>query len=274
MRSLIRFIVRFHFVLIFLLIESFSLFLLIQYNHYQRSTIINSSNRISGKIYDKFSIVTDYFSLRRANQELAQQNMELLNRSKDAYKSNQVKLIDILDSVYFQQYEYRIAKVINNSINKQSNYITLNKGARHGIKPEMAVIGPNGVVGVVRHVSENYSSVISILNSNLRISGLLQESQYFGSVQWDGKNYRKVKLKEIPNHVVIHQGDTVVTSSFSATFPTGIVIGTVEEVDQKVSGNFHSITVLLAEDFKNLAYVYVVGNLLKEEQEELEKLGN
>ena len=164
MRSLIRFIVRFHFVLIFLLIESFSLFLLIQYNHYQRSTVVNSANRFSGKVYDKFSVVTDYFSLRKANLELTNQNSKLLNRSKNSYKSNQVKLVEILDSLYFQQYEYRIAKVVNNSIVKQRNYLTLNKGSKHGIEPEMAVLGPTGIVGVVRHVSENYSSVISVLN--------------------------------------------------------------------------------------------------------------
>lgn len=274
MRSLLKFLLRYHFVLLFLLIESISLFLLIQYNHYQRSTIINSATKVSGKIYDKFSIINDYFSLRRANLELANQNKELLNRSKDAYKSNQVKLVDILDSVYFQQYEYRIAKVVNNSINNQSNYLTLNKGSKHGIEPEMAVIGPNGVVGVVRHVSKNYSSVISVLNSNLRISGLLKESNYYGSVQWDGHDYRQVVLKEIPNHVAIDVGDSVVTSGYSAIFPTGIPIGTVLEVDKKVSGNFHSIKVLLSEDFKNLSYVFVIGNLLKDEQSNLENLSN
>lgn len=274
MRSLIRFIVRFHFVFIFLLIESFSLFLLIQHNHYHRSAFINSANRISGKIYNNFSVVTDYFSLRKSNYELAQQNELLLNRLKDSYKSNRVKLVEILDSTYFQQYDYRIAKVVNNSINKQSNYITLNKGSKHGIKPEMAVIGPNGVVGVVRYVSENYASVISVLNSNLKISGLLKRTGYFGSVQWDVRNYRKVKLTEIPNHVKIEVGDTVITSGYSAIFPKGILIGTVSNIDEKVSGNFHSIEVLLAEDFKSLSYIFVIGNLLKTEQKELENNTN
>jgi rod shape-determining protein MreC len=274
MRSLLRFIVRFHFVLIFLLIESFSLFLLVRYNHYQRSTVVNSANRFSGKIYDNFSIVTDYFSLRRANLELANQNSNLLNRSKDAYKSNQVKLVEILDSLYFQQYEYRIAKVVNNSIVKQRNYLTLNKGSKHGIKPEMAVLGPTGIVGVVQQVSENYSSVISVLNSNLRVSGMLKNNKYFGSIQWDGRHYRHVMLREIPNHVEIEVGDTVITSGFSALFPSGVFIGTVSSVDEKQSGNFHNISVLLAEDFKNLSYVFVIGNLLKKEQKELEKIEN
>lgn len=274
MRSLLRFIVRFHFVLIFLLIESFSLFLLVQYNHYQRSTVINSSNKISGKIYDKFSLVSDYFSLRKANLELANQNKELLNRSKVAYKSTQIELVEIYDSLYIQQYEYRIAKVINNSINKQRNFLTLDKGSRQGIEAEMAVLGPNGVVGIVQNVSEQFSSVISVLNGNLRISGMLKDNNYYGSIQWDGKNYRYVQFKEIPNHVEVTIGDTVITSGFSAMFPQGILIGTVAEVDEKVSGNFHSITVLLAEDFKNLSYVYVIDNLLKKEQLELEKTGN
>jgi len=246
----------------------------VQYNHYQRSTIINSSNKISGKIYDKFSLVSDYFSLRKANLELANQNEDLLNRSRNAYKANQVKIVEIFDSLYIQQYEYRTAKVINNSINKQRNYLTLDKGWRQGIEPEMAVLGPNGVVGIVQDVSENYSSVISVLNGNLRISGMLKDNNYFGSIQWGGNNYRYVQFREIPNHVEVSIGDTVLTSGFSAMFPQGILIGTVSEVDEKMSGNFHSITVLLAEDFKNLSYVFVIGNLLKKEQLELEKLGN
>lgn len=272
MRNLLKFIVRYYFVLLFLAIESFSLFLLIQYNYYQRSTFINSANRISGNIYTKVSVVTDYFSLSNANEELSAQNMLLLNRNKSAYKSNNVKLVEIYDSIYSQQYEYRIAKIINNSINKQNNYLTLNKGSKHGIKPEMAVVGPKGVVGIIRHVSRNFSTVIPILNSNLRISGRFKKNNYFGSVRWDGKNYREVSLTDIPNHVAINIGDTIITSGFSTIFPEGIKIGIVSGVEEKVSGNFHNLTINLSEDFKNLSYVYVIENLLKEELTELEKL--
>ena len=210
-------------------------------------------------------------NLKNINYELANQNEITLNKLKSSYKSNQIKISEILDSTYQQQYVFIVAKIINNSVNKQNNYITLNKGEKHGIMPEMAVIGPKGIVGIVKNVSSNFSSVISVLNSNLWISGEIKINNYYGSIHWNGNNYTQVILNDIPNHVKINVGDTIITSSYSAIFPEGEIIGYVSDFEEKKGTNFHKITVNLATDFKNLSYVYVIGNLLKKEQINLEK---
>lgn len=266
-----QFIIRYHFVILFVVIELFSIFLAVQYNHYQRSCFLNSSSRISGVVYENFSEITDYFNLKQTNKELAEQNRRLLLQTKSVYKSNKVDLLKILDTICQQQYDIIPVKIINNSFNKQDNYLTINFGSKVGIKSEMAVIGPNGIVGIVRNVSKNFSTVIPIINGNLRISGKLKKNNYFGSVHWNGTDYRYVVLKEIPNHVSINVGDTVITSGFSSIFPEGILIGTVAKVDAKRSSNFHEVSVLLTEDFKSLSYVYVIDNWMKIEQKELEQ---
>jgi rod shape-determining protein MreC len=159
--------------------------------------------------------------------------------------------------------------VLNNSIFRQHNYITLDKGRSAGVKPEMGVISSEGIVGVVRGVSENFSSVISLLNSELSVSAKLKNSGYYGSFNWTGRDYRYGKLQDIPLHVDVSIGDTVITSGYSAIFPEGILVGFVEEYQEK-GGRFLELTVELSTDFKKLNNVYIVKNLLKEEQKELE----
>lgn len=273
MKNLIHLIVRFHFTILFLLFEIICLILIVNYNNYQKSTFINSNNSISGNIYRKVSSITDYLSLAKTNEELSRENARLNNLMFDSFKEASDSSYLFKDSVYQQQYIYREAKIINNTVNKHLNYITLDKGSLHGIEPEMAVITPNGVVGVVKGVSKNYSSVISLLNSRLKVSAKLKKNTYYGSLSWDGKNYRRAKLSQIPFHVPVQIGDTVVTNSFSAIFPEGVMLGTVDEILPTAGSNFQEIMVLLSNDFKSLSYVYVVGDLFKKERLELEKGG-
>jgi rod shape-determining protein MreC len=161
--------------------------------------------------------------------------------------------------------------VINNSINKQFNFITLNKGSLHGIEPEMAVIAPDGVVGVVYATSGNYSTIIPMINRNFRLSAKIRKNGYFGSLSWAGSGYQKTILEEIPFHVDVQHGDTIVTSGYSAIFPEGIIVGTINEFEAR-EGNFYTISVDIAVDYKNLLHVNVIRNLLQEEQRELERI--
>ena len=271
MRNLLHFIVRFHFTILFVVIEIFCLLLLVNYNNYQKTQFLNSSNAISGGLYKKISSVTDYLALARTNEELSRENARLSNLLEASFKISVDSSYLYSDSLFQQQYVYRNAKIINNSVNKQLNYITLNKGSVHGIQREMGVVTSNGVVGVVKSVSKNFSTVISVLNSRLSISAKLKKNDYYGSLTWDGKDYRKAKLSDIPFHVPIQQGDTIVTSGYSATFPAGVLLGTVDEILSSSGGNFHEIVVLLSNDFKSLSHVKVIGDLLKTERIELEK---
>lgn len=273
MKNLLHFIVRFHFTILFIFFEIVCLLLVVSYNNYQKTAFLNSSNSISGSIYSKVSSVTDYLSLVKTNEELNRENARLKNLLAESFKETIDSSFIYNDSLFQQQYIYRTAKIINNSVNKQLNYITLNKGSLHGIEPEMAVVSVDGVVGVVKSVSNNYATVISLLNNRLKVSAKFKKNDYFGSLSWDGVDYRKAKLHDIPFHVKINVGDTIVTSNYSAVFPEGIVMGTVDEVIPSSGGNFQEIKVLLSNDFRSLSYVKVVGDLLKKERVELEEGG-
>ncbi len=271
MKSLLNFIYKYHYFILFILLECLSVFLVIQYNNYQHSSFINSSNNLSGNVYSSLHGVTQYFELKTKNQELVSILSKYNNQNKKAYKSNAISLSEIYDTIFIQQFEYLSANVINNSVNKQNNYLTLNIGKRHGVDKGMAVVSQNGVVGIVKDVSENYASVISILNQNLKISAMVKKNSYFGTLQWEGRNYQYTTLYDLPNHISLVKGDTIITSGYSAVFPKGELLGIVEEVQQKDGGEFLNVQIKIAEDFKKLTNVFVVKNLLKEEQITLER---
>ncbi|MGQ8338436.1 rod shape-determining protein MreC [Sunxiuqinia sp. A32] len=269
MRSLLRFLARNYFFLLFLVFEAISLVLIVNYNNYQKVKFLNSSNRISGNLFNTYNSVYSYFQLNRVNEELAKDNALLRKRIQDMLLSEMQAATKKVTQTG-QNYDFVPVRVINNSVNKQYNYITLNKGSANGIKPDMGIIGPGGVVGVITNVSEHFSTGQSVLNKRWGLSAKI--NNYFGSLVWDGIDYRYAKLNEIPFHVTLHKGDEVITSSYSSIFPEGIRIGRVHDFKQVSGGNFYDITVELSSNFKTLSYVEVVSNLLVEEQLDLEEL--
>ncbi len=274
MQNLFNFLLRFHFILLFLTLEIISITLIVNTNEKKEKVLLSSANYVTGFFYSNFNFITEYFSLVEMNETLSKENAQYRNSFVSAYKSNIVLKKEIIDEDYQQQYYYIAAKVINNSINRQHNYITLNQGKKAGIEEGMAVITVNGIVGVVRDVSENYASVISLLNTKLGISVKFKKNKYFGSASWSGVDYTNLSVEEIPNHVPIMIGDTVITSGYSTIFPEGIFIGTIKKFDQKEGSNFYNISVKLSTNFKTLSYVYVVGDLLKTERTKIETIEN
>ncbi len=268
MRGLLRLILKYHFFLLFIILESISFFLIIQNHYYQKAGFLNSANIVSGYIYAGVHSFTEYLSLKQANKELAIENVAIRNRLSRCIQKKPDKTTS--KQLYHQHYVYIPARVINNSVNRQNNHLTLNKGSKYNIKPGMAVISANGIVGIVKNVSNNFSSVISVLNTNLRVSAKIKKNAYYGSLAWDGTDYSKALLNEIPFHVNISVGDTIITSGYSAIFPEGILIGTISEFDVKQGDNFYDISVNLSTNFKNLSYVYIIRNFLKKEQINLE----
>ncbi len=270
MRSLLDFLLRIHFLILFILIEVFSIILLVNNNHFQQSAVVNMSRQISGRYYTRTSNLKQYFSLAEQNRMLAEENTKLMSILESKHRIEKQDIIHVYDTIRNQQYTHTPAQIINNTINNKHNYLTLNKGYQHGIKPEMAVISQDGVVGIVKGVSKNYSTVISMLNLDYKISAKVKKNQYFGSLSWDGVNYRTVILNEIPLHADIQVGDTIVTSGFSSIYPEGVMIGTIKEFEEK-AGSFYEIEVTLSVDFKRIYHVYVVGNFLREERLLLEE---
>jgi rod shape-determining protein MreC len=269
MRNLIDFIWRHNFFFYFLLLEAVSLFMLLQNNNYQKAAYVNSSNKIATTVYSSKKNVAEYLELKKVNDELAKENARLRTNNEKSFEKMYERVYVMKDTVYKQQYQYISAKVINNSTNKRNNYITINRGAYHGVKPEMGIIGPDGVVGIVKDVSDNFASVLSILHKNIRLSARIKKNNYFGSLYWDGNDKLFGTLTDIPKHVEINKGDTIVTSAYSSIFPENVVIGTVEDKEIK-DDSFYIIKVRFSTNFSNLNYVYVVNYLYKTERKNLE----
>ena len=274
MRNILKFIIRFHFTILFVIIEVFALFLTIQTNHFQKASFINSANDITGSLYNTLSSITEYLNVKEENDKLAKENSELRLLLKSNYIENRINPIYVSDSSYKQKYDYFVAKVINNSVTKQLNLLTINKGRKQGVKPDMAVVCPQGVVGIVKEVSANFSVVIPTININAHVSAKIKKNGYFGTISWDGLDYKTVQLNEIPFHIKIAVGDSLITSGFSSVFPEGVLIGTIKKFDLSDGKDFYNIEVNLSTDFMSLNHVYVIHNLLKEEQETLEKKSN
>lgn len=282
MKNLFRLIYRYHVVLLFVLLETLALSMVVTYNNYQRAVFFDSSNFVSGTLFEKFSSFWQVFEFRQVNVKLAEENVVLRSALQEILlKSNQGKY-KASDSIYLPRiardsslktvYRFTTARVVNNSVNQQHNFLTLNKGRRDGVKPDMGVIANGQVVGLVTNVSENFSRVISILNSRWKISAKIKRNDYFGSLSWDGKDYRRVQLNEMPYHVPVQNGDTVVTTGYSSSFPEGLVIGTISDFSIGTGSNFYKIEVMLAADFKNLVIVGLVENKQLYEINQLESL--
>lgn len=269
MRNFILLIRRYNFLIIFLLLQIVSVYLLVQNNSYQRSVYVSTSNRIVGQIYTAYSSVTDYLKLGATNRLLAEENARLRRADSALFYDKSFEIIKINDSLQLQQYEYITARVINNSVNRVNNYLTLDKGRMHGIEPYMAVISSNGVVGIVKDVSEHFSTVTSLLHSGSRIPSKVKKNGYSGTTVWSGHSPRQGYLLDIPSHAQVAVGDTIVTSTYSNVFPRGIFIGVVTELGGG-GESFKEIRLELSTDFQKLSYVYVVRNILKQERDSLE----
>lgn len=272
MINLIRFLARNFFFVYFLILEVVCFYVLFQFNDFHRSKYLNASSSVVGGVYSRYDAVTSYINLKEKNEELNQEINLLRNQKIGSFRQTISGRYLINDSTFDQRYIYIPSTVINNSINKRNNYLTLHSGSLNGIEQGMGVVHPQGVVGIVDQVSENYSTVISVLHKHAKISVKIKKNNYFGSLIWDGKDYREGQIQYIPNHVAVSKGDTIVTSGYSAIFPANIQVGIVNSVEEDKNENFLKIRMRFLMDFKNLVHVGVVKNLGKDEQLELEEL--
>lgn len=270
MRNFIQFLVKYHIFLFFLGLQVLCFWMIYKNNSFHEASFVNSSNRLIGTIYKWKGNVTEYIELQRVNDELSAENEELRNRLKSNFVNVNDHFVMINDTLRERKYRSKSAQVVNSSINKQLNYLTINKGSVEGLKPEMGVVNKRGLVGVVKDVSEHFSTVLPIINLKFTASAELQRTGNFGLLRWDGKDFRYAYLNDVPRHADVQIGDTVITRGSSAIYPRGINVGIVRDVEAKEGTNFHKIRVELFNDFSKIRYVYVVENLLKEEQLEIE----
>lgn len=271
MWNLVRFFVKNAPFFSWLLLTILSIVLLCQKNPYHRSVWLGSANVVSGVVYSTADNVTGYFALRDINEDLLARTgqLEAENlRLKQMLRTYEDK--EMLEADTVSHYTYTIAHVVSNSINQNANYITLDKGYDDGIRQDQGVADQNGVVGIVSKVSKHYSLVISLLNPNLRLSAGLKNDESYGSLWWDGKSPQYALLEDLPRTVHFERGDTVVTTSYSTSFPAGVPVGTVDNsYDQAENNNFLTLRIKLFTDFGRINDVHVIDNLDAEEIEGL-----
>lgn len=274
MQNLIRFLLRYWLFIFFLLVESFCFYLIYTNSKFHEAIVFNKANKISGDIFNAYTSTTDYLSLGKVNDSLARENARLRagNLESISFIENSRKFSADTSAQVIQTYTYFSAKVVKNSINQASNFIYLNKGSKHGLAAQMGVICDKGIVGQVVKVTENYAAVMSVLNKNFRVSAKMKNSDYFGQLFWNGRSIDEVRLEEIPKHVIVSVGDTVVTSGYSILFPENIMIGSVLKVYAQPEKTFLEIDVKLSAPIANLGYVYVIDHLYKNEILELDSL--
>lgn len=248
-------------------------------NTLQGNDIVSSANAVSGLVYKKQNDVVYYFGLRRMNDSLQNENARLrqiieqyhsLDTLSDSLVKTKTQVGDTSKHIVrFAEYVYRTARVINNSVNATDNFITINRGSRHGIGKNMAVLSGSGVVGRVEHVSANYSSILSVLSAKQRVSARLKNTAN-GFVVWEGKNPRVLTMIDVPQQVEVKKGDSVFTNSYSLYFPPEVLIGTVIKTEPIKKNAMQHIYLKSSTDFANLQYVYVVENKMRQEKTQLE----
>ena len=268
MQQIFNFIFKNSHKLLFLLLLGISLSLTIQAHSYHKSRVISSANFLTGGVYEKINSVSEYFGLKKQNEELAIENARLKSLLFNTKDTSSLPPIDSIKGV--DKVNIIVSKVIHNSFNAPKNYLTINSGDKDGVKTDMGVVNSLGLVGIVQKTSTNYATIQSILNLDSRINAKLKKSNHFGTLQWDGKNTGFVQLIDVPRLAQIKKGDTVVTGGESKIFPENIGIGTIDKVYIDNESNYFTLSVRLFNDMTNLGHVYIIKIKDREEIIKLE----
>lgn len=270
MRNIIRFFMQIRIALLFILLETLAFIFIIRQNVYHKAAFFNSSMEINSRILKIRNDIVSYFNLSEENSKLLEENAKLRSLLESSYIVTDKKVYEVNDTLYRQQFEFVTATVISYTNNQRNNYLTIDKGTEQGIEEGMGVYSPDGVIGIVERCTKNYSLVRSFLHSSVQVSTKVQRLNAVGTAVWDGENFNYAYLNDIPLHVNVKPGDTLVTSRFSSIFPEGILLGFVENVNSDETKAFYKIRFRLAVDYTKISGVYVVRNLIKDELKQLQ----
>lgn len=255
--------------LLFLLLLSVSLLLTVQSHSYHKSRIISSANFLTGGVYEKINNITEYLNLKTENDALALENARLKSLLFNAKDTTTIKKPANIKGVAPE--DIVVSKVIHNSYNKHENFLTLNSGSNEGVKSDMGVINSLGIVGIVDRTSPNYSTVVSILNTQSQINAKIKKSNHFGSLIWNGKSTGFAQLIDVPRLASVRKGDTIVTGGQSVIFPENINIGTIDKIYIDNKTNYYTLNIKLFNDMTNLGHVYIIKSKDRDEVNNLEK---
>ena len=276
MRNVFLFIRKYSNFLFFLLLQIIALGFLFRYNKYHEAAFMNVAGEFTGRINQRYSKVEYYFRLKNINEQLAAENLRLNQLLRENYERPAGNEKTILDTVLtdslreIKKYTWLGAQVVGSSVNTQVNFITIHRGTLQDVHPNMGVVSPQGIVGIVLNVSDNYASVMTLLHRQFKVVVKLKDGGERGTIEWDGISPTYVSLKDIPKSARIKIGDSVVTSQTSSIFPGNLMVGTISEIVDDKSSNFYTLKVKTATNFFNVEYVYVIANAQYIEQKKLE----
>jgi rod shape-determining protein MreC len=275
-RNVFLFIRKYSNFLFFLLLQIIALGFLFRYNKYHEAAFMNVAGEFTGSINQRYSKVEYYFRLRNINEQLAAENLRLNQLLRENYERPAGNEKTILDTVLtdslreIKKYTWLGAQVVGSSVNTQVNFITIHRGTLQDVHPNMGVVSPQGIVGIVLNVSDNYASVMTLLHRQFKVVVKLKNGGERGTIEWDGISPTYVSLKDIPKSAKLKNGDSVVTSQTSSIFPGNLMVGTISEIVDDKSSNFYTLKVKPATNFFNVEYVYVIANAQYTEQKKLE----
>lgn len=274
MRNLVLILVKYGGIILFLVLELLCMYLIVHYNQKQKEIWANSSSLISAKVLEGREFFSQYYQLSSRADSLAAENARLKSELRNAKFISTILLDSVVDEKMEQKYTFISAKVINSSINKHNNSLTLDRGKNQDIEKHMGVIDASpsgGIVGIIRNISDNHAQVMSILHRQSKISVGIKRNNYHGFLSWKPSDPKKIQLTDVPKHADIRLGDTLQTTEYSDIFPEGIPVATVDTFWQEPGSNFHSIDATLINDMANVKYVHIVKNLMKGELVKLKK---
>ena len=269
MQLLLQFLYRYRSFLLFLFLEGVCFWLIVENNNYQGAKFFNTTNTLAASLSESSSAVVNFFDLANQNRVLTEENAQL--KKLLASSTNATDSATSFLAKDSSLWEFIPAKVINNSVFLQNNYLTVNKGSDDGITKGMGVIGSNGVAGRVVDVTKHYASVTSLLHSSSLVSSVHRVSGALCTTTWNGKDPLIANVEFLPRHLKIQVGDTIVTSGYNAIYPPESLVGTVHHVSIAEDATFYEVEIKLATDFYQLGYVSMVAFHHLAEKDSLEE---
>lgn len=280
MRNIFLFIRQYFNLITFFILQLICIVSLSKYSKTHEAFFSTEANEITGRINTQYNKLNRFFTLAEVNRELALENAKLRDSLKGNFISSDTSRLIAIDTLIkdtlnrYRKYSYLPAVVVSNTVSQEANYIMLERGYKQGVKKDMGVLGPLGIVGKVVSVSENYSVVMSLLNRNSKVSAMFKrgKEQYAESISWDGKDASYLIMEKVSKAVDVKKGDTIVTSNYSPSFPSMLMIGTVAEIKTDAVGNNYFLKIKAATHFHSLQHVNVIENHYFEEQHKLDSL--
>ena len=272
MRSIYYLLSRFYVLILFVVLEFFALSLIFKSHKYQEVKFLNTTNGMAGTVVGYVNGFNTFIHLGTNNKALVEENALL--KKQIQFQNQYPSDSNLPRNSDLYTFDYVVAKIENNSINKNINYITINKGSKDGLQKGFGVISSNGVVGIITNVSENFALVMSVISVKSLVGVRHKNSNALGNLRWNGSDPNTLQIDGFSKTIPVKKNDTIVTAGFFSIFPPNVLVATVKDVKPDEGSSFYDINVHLTNNISSLSYVYVVKNNKKNELDSLQRLIN